>query len=93
MELNELISFLKNFLSKQKGVTEAYLFGSLSKGTEHKFSDVDIAINCEDCNIYNRICYEIENTCPTIRKFDFHNIYYPCFCFDLEEVYNGIKLV
>ena len=37
-------TILKSYFSKQKEVLGVYLFGSVAKGKENRFSDVDVAV-------------------------------------------------
>lgn len=91
---NEIINSIKNIILKyEKYIKEAYIFGSYARGDFNKYSDIDIAIYCEDYDIYFNVCEEIENI-NTIRKIDIHNLAYCHFYFDMKEVKNknAIKL-
>ena len=43
-ERTELISQLTAYLAQQEGLVVAYLFGSLAEETDHRLSDVDVAL-------------------------------------------------
>lgn len=57
---NEIIENIKNILLKYK-IEEAYLFGSFARGDYNKFSDIDIAVKCEDLNKYFELIEDFVN--------------------------------
>ena len=50
---------LVNLLAKEKGVKEAYLFGSVAKGSEKLTSDIDIALLAEKNFNANNLVFEV----------------------------------
>jgi len=50
---------LKDLLANEGGVKEAYLFGSVAKGSEKLASDIDIALLVEKGYDANRIVFEV----------------------------------
>ena len=92
MTKNEILNELQRIIDCNKdNIDEAYIFGSFAKNTDTDYSDIDVAVSCEDNGRFFDICDEI-NEILTMRKFDIHNIYYEKFHFDMEAVKSGIKL-
>lgn len=54
-EQSELMNKLKEYFSHQNEIDTAILFGSFAKGTQHKHSDVDIAIHSKKCIGYETL--------------------------------------
>ncbi len=54
---NKLISFF----AKEKKVEEAYLFGSVAKGTEKLGSDIDIALLADEDFDQSKLIYDVYN--------------------------------
>ena len=44
------IEKIRNSLEKNPNVIFAYLYGSIARGTTHKFSDIDIAVYLKDAS-------------------------------------------
>ncbi len=44
------IGKIRNSLEKDPNVIFAYLFGSVARGTTHRFSDIDIAVYLKDAS-------------------------------------------
>lgn len=53
-------------ICKKNGVTKLVLIGSFAKGTNHRFSDIDIAVKCDDIM---KLEDELNNV-QTLRKID-----------------------
>lgn len=84
MSRDEILSAVKDILARYN-VQEAYLFGSYARGDYNKFSDIDLAISCEDLDDYFEIVERLDEI-DTMRKFDVHNLCYTSFSFNVEEV-------
>ena len=44
------IDFIKETISRYLQNCKIYIFGSRTKGTARKYSDIDIALDCKDLN-------------------------------------------
>ncbi len=53
------VSSIKGLLAKEKGVKEAYLFGSVAKGEENLTSDIDVAILATKNFEPNQLVYSV----------------------------------
>ena len=92
MTKDEILQSIRTIIENSSAdIGEAYIFGSFANNTDTQFSDIDIAISCEDCGRFFDICDEI-NEILTLRKFDIHKTYNEKFHFDMEAIRSGIKL-
>ena len=89
----ELLEQIKQVISRYgDSLSDAYIFGSFAAGNDDEYSDVDIALDCEDCFVFFDICGELDRIL-TMRRFDVHNTHYENFRFDTEAITSGIKLL
>jgi len=78
------IEKIRNSLEKNPNVIFAYLYGSIARGTTHKFSDIDIAVYLKDAStekflellsyIPDDIPFEVDikdlNTAPPLLRYN-----------------------
>lgn len=67
MKIEEIMNCIKDICTRHH--VRSYLFGSFAKGLAHKTSDIDIAVDCDDENVYWLIEDEISEI-ETLRKID-----------------------